>query len=800
MSWKHIPRRVVLACAAVPAGIGLFVLAGWAVGQGALMGGRPSYIPMAPNTALLFTFLGGAMAATEIRPAHWWVRRGWIAISLYTVIVAGGTLAGFLTGHDLGIDHWLFHSSERPDTMRIGHMSPLTALSFLLIGCAFLARERRSRSAEAILGSGVALVGWVNVTGYAYGAPLLYGGTVIPVALPTAVCLTLLGVALIGAAGPGTWPWRCLSGPSTRARLMRGFLPAIFLLLLIKDWMVAFTLQPTGPSLVLASALSNIMALLMFGVLISRLSRVLGREIDQTTAALRASEERFRKAVVESPFPIMLHSENGAVHQVSQSWCEITGYSPEELRTMEDWATRAYGERSRSIRAEIDSLYDLGHRVAEGDYPIRTKSGGTRIWEFSSAPLGRSPDGQRLVMSMAMDVTERRKAEESLRETRDYLQNLLDYANAPIIVWDPQFRITRFNHAFEALTGRSAGDVVGQSLEMLIPAVQLESSMAHIRNALAGERWETVEISILHLDGSVRIVLWNSATLYTPDGQTPVATIAQGQDITERKRAEARKAELEAQNRQLQKAESLGRMAGAIAHHFNNQLQAVMMSLEMAMNSSSQPEEALGVLTQAMQSARKAAAMSGLMLTYLGLTPGKRQPVDLAEVCRSSLSLLRAAAPQNLVLETDLPAPGPVIDADPEQIAQVLTQLVTNACEASGDGRGGIRLGVKMVSAEDISAAHRFPVGWQPQAPVYACLEVADTGSGIAKQDIESIFDPFFSHKFTGRGMGLAVVLGIVRACDGAVTVASEPGRGSVFRLFFPVSEKVVPRPSIPAA
>jgi PAS domain S-box-containing protein len=132
----------------------------------------------------------------------------------------------------------------------------------------------------------------------------------------------------------------------------------------------------------------------------------------------------------------------------------------------------------------------------------------------------------------------RKRAEEALRETNEYLENLFNCANAPIIVWDPQFRITRFNHAFESLTGRSAQDVIGESLDILFPPDLVESSMNLIGKTLGGERWEIVEISILHLDGSVRTVLWNSATIYTPDGKTPVATIAQGQDITERKHAE----------------------------------------------------------------------------------------------------------------------------------------------------------------------------------------------------------------------------------------------------------------------
>ena len=141
-------------------------------------------------------------------------------------------------------------------------------------------------------------------------------------------------------------------------------------------------------------------------------------------------------------------------------------------------------------------------------------------------------------MLYARDITERKNAEVALQETRDYLNNLLNYANAPIIVWDSSFHITQFNHAFEYLTGRSAGDVIGESLDILFPEEQREHSMEHIRLTVAGERMEVEEIGIQHKDGSVRTVLWNSATLYDQDNQTPTATIAQGQDITERKKAE----------------------------------------------------------------------------------------------------------------------------------------------------------------------------------------------------------------------------------------------------------------------
>jgi CheY-like chemotaxis protein len=184
------------------------------------------------------------------------------------------------------------------------------------------------------------------------------------------------------------------------------------------------------------------------------------------------------------------------------------------------------------------------------------------------------------------------------------------------------------------------------------------------------------------------------------------------------------------------------------------------------------------------------------MLTYLGQTHAQHEPLDLSEVCRRSLPLLRAAMPKDMVLDAELPTPGPAISANANQLQQVLTNLVTNAWEAGVEGRV-VRVTVKTVFPAGIPASHRFPIDWRPHEAVsYACMEVVDEGSGIAAKNIEELFDPFFSSKFTGRRLGLSVVLGIVRAHVGAVTVETAPGRGSIFRVFLPVSaEKVLRQP-----
>ena len=165
--------------------------------------------------------------------------------------------------------------------------------------------------------------------------------------------------------------------------------------------------------------------------------------------------------------------------------------------------------------------------------------------------LGLAIQNARLYKNVQQELIERKRAEESLRETRGYLENLLNYANAPMIVWNPEFRIILFNHAFERLTGYATDQIVGQELRVLFPEASRNESLIEINRTLKGEYWESVEIPILCKDGGIRIALWNSANIYTEDGKTLLATIAQGQDITGRKRAEEAVRESEGRYRSL---------------------------------------------------------------------------------------------------------------------------------------------------------------------------------------------------------------------------------------------------------
>lgn len=402
-------------------------------------------------------------------------------------------------------------------------------------------------------------------------------------------------------------------------------------------------------------------------------------------------------------------------------------------------------------------------------------------------------------IELEMQNEELRLAQAELDAARARYFDLYDLAPVGYCTLNEQMHILEANLTAATLLGVDRGTLVNQPITRFIYKDDQDICYLQRKNLFEidpANSWQanesrTCELRMLKKDGSPLWVRLEAAPAIDTDG-APVCRVLIS-DITDSKRVEVETAELEARKRQIQKTESLGLMAGAVAHHFNNQLQVVTGNIELTIMNLPPGSDAVTGLTEAMNAAHRATEMSRLMLTYLGQRPGRHEPIDLSETCRRSLALLQAAAPKGTLLKADLPSLGPVIRANPGQIHHILTNLVTNAWE-SADGNGqGIYLTIKTVSQANMLASKRFPLDWQPRSLPYACLEVSDEGCGIAKKDCEKIFDPFFSTKFIGRGLGLSVVLGIVKAHHGAVTVESEPKRGSIFRVFFPVSVEEVP-------
>ncbi|MEI6841969.1 MAG: PAS domain S-box protein, partial [Methanomicrobiales archaeon] len=264
--------------------------------------------------------------------------------------------------------------------------------------------------------------------------------------------------------------------------------------------------------------------------------------------ALRESEARVRKILEQAPLPLCYVNKDGVITFRNERFVQIFGYTAEDFPTLTEWWQQAYPDAhyrqwvTTTWDAALKRAIENGIDIRPVEYRVTCKSGEERIIEITGIILGDD------FLATFIDLTERKQTEEKLQETNEYLNSLIDYANAPIIVWDPEYVITRFNHAFEDLAFMPEQEVIGQRLDILFPKESRGASLHQIQKTLEGEQWESVEIPILVKDGSVRTVLWNSANIVYPDGRI-LSTIAQGVDITDRKKAEEALGESEEQFR-----------------------------------------------------------------------------------------------------------------------------------------------------------------------------------------------------------------------------------------------------------
>jgi len=257
----------------------------------------------------------------------------------------------------------------------------------------------------------------------------------------------------------------------------------------------------------------------------------------------------------------------------------------------------------------------------------------------------------------------------------------------------------------------------------------------------------------------------------------------------ERRKAQEEREALEAQMRHVQKLESLGVLAGGIAHDFNNILTAILGNaslLEMEM-AADEPRRAM--IERVMQASKRAADLCRQMLAYSGRGQFVVEPVDLNELAGEMSKLLDVSISKKAALRFELAADLPTVEADATQLRQVVMNLVSNASEALGEDPGEIIIHTeaRALSQEELEA--RAP-GCALPGGTYVLLDVSDTGCGMDARTKEQLFEPFYSTKFTGRGLGLAAVQGIIQGHGGAIAVESEPGRGSTFRVCLPVSEE----------
>ena len=469
------------------------------------------------------------------------------------------------------------------------------------------------------------------------------------------------------------------------------------------------------------------------------------RDLKKEEESLRESEKKYRtlfENMLEGfAYCRMVYNDKG----VPADWEYLAVNSAfEQITGIKDIIGKRVLEAIPNIRELNPELFDAYGRVAS--------TGRSETFDIDFKPLNMwlrvsvfSPEKGYFV-AVFEDITQRRQTEETLRETNEYLRNLIEYANAPIIVWDKAFRITRFNHAFEHLTGRTEQETLGQHLDVLFPDESRDVSLQKIRETLVGKRWEVVEIPILHVSGGIRTVLWNSANIVDPNGAI-ISTIAQGQDITERKRAEEA---LRQANNKLNILSSITR------HDILNQITILRGYLELSKKDfkGTKHETFIDREEQAAIAIQRQIEFTRYYQD-IGVNAPKWQ--DAEAVIREALAQLNPPG-----VDVQVAVCGIEIFADP-QIVKVFFNLLENSL------RHGERVTAMSFSSCELDTG--------------LVITYRDNGVGITADDKQKLFQKGFG-KHTGLGLFLSrEILSIT-----GITIKEngEPGNGVRFEITVP--------------
>lgn len=537
-------------------------------------------------------------------------------------------------------------------------------------------------------------------------------------------------------------------------------------------------IAPLRQQMVLIATSSALLAAaLVAGILFvwSRQGTLATRQLLEAEMARRAVLGHFNYLSRYANDIILLPDATGRIMEANDRAVESYGYSADELRQM-NVADLNVPEEATALAQTWIKVKEKGAEGLVYEAQHVRKDGSRFAVEISARSF--VVEGREFRQSIVRDITERKRAAEALREANEYLEDLLNCANAPIIVWDPHCRIKRFNHGFENLTGKSAASVLGEDVGILFPPSERESSMELIRRTLTGERLEAVEIPIARADFTVRTVLWNSAAILAADGRTPVAAIAQGLDITERKQAEEsirqlnadleqrvrdRTAQLEAANAELV----------AFSYSISHDLRAPLRGIDgwsLALledyrdKLDDRGREYLGYIRSDTQ--RMGQLIDDLLkLSRVTRDRMERTLVDLGAVSQTVVARLREREP-NAQMEFEA-QPGLTARCDAGLVEIALTNLIDNAWKFSSTRpMGHVEFG-------------------RTEAQGCSAFFVRDNGVGFDMTYVDKLFGVFQRlHKvseFPGTGIGLAIVQRVMHRHGGRVWAESKPGGGATF-------------------
>jgi two-component system, cell cycle sensor histidine kinase and response regulator CckA len=507
----------------------------------------------------------------------------------------------------------------------------------------------------------------------------------------------------------------------------------------------------------------------------------LERRIDERTQELRNSVSLLEATLDSTENGILVVDREGRITTFNERFAELWRIPAAVLETEDD---------DEAIRFAIDQLVDPDAFVAkirevyatpesESFDVLHFKDG--RVFERYSQP--QRVDGRPVGRVWSFrDVTEQRNAEQRFRELAESI---------PEIFWVYDVRDARIqyvNSAFEQIWGMPATTVVASQESFLrcIHPDDHEAKLAAVARQLAGEE-TSLEYRILRPDGGMRWLWERSFPVRSASGEF-VRLHGTAIDITERKKVDAERMAFERNLQEAQKRESLGLLAGGVAHDFNNLLTGVLGQATLARTNLAPDSPLATPLAEIEEAALRAAELCRQMLAYAGKSALARQRLDPNTVVESTLQLLRVSVGKRVQLRWQPDKAVPPVIGDATQLRQVLVNLVRNASEAIGSGSGTITVATQLVDIDRarVGEAH---FGAEPADRTCAVISVRDDGPGMDAETRARVFDPFFTTKFAGRGLGLAAVLGIVRAHGGTVEVESALGAGSCFRVLLPADE-----------
>jgi PAS domain S-box-containing protein len=466
---------------------------------------------------------------------------------------------------------------------------------------------------------------------------------------------------------------------------------------------------------------------------------------------------------------------------------DMLGYTVDEwLSTPNFWLTVVHPDDRAAAEATAGKIF-ANAGSGRQEFRYLTKDGRT-VWAESTYVVIREDDDQPVgLRGVTIDISERRRAEDALRESEERYRDLVENAYDIIYSHDLEGNYLSVNRAGELITGYTRAESLRLNMAQTLVPECADKAKEMIARKLAGETVTAYELEILAKDGRRIAVEVNSKLMYE-DG-VPIAVQGIARDVTERK-------QLEEQLRQSQKMEAIGQLAGGVAHDFNNLLTAINGYSSLALQRIDSSSSIRPYLEEVKKAGDRAANLTRQLLAF-----GRKQilqplPLDLNNIVSDMNKMLRRLIGEDITLTAKLAANLKHIKADPGQIEQVLVNLVVNARDAMPTG-GQLTIETANVELDQEYAARH--VGIRPGQ--YVMLAVNDTGVGMDEATRARIFEPFFTTKAKGKGtgLGLSTVYGIVQQSGGSIWVYSEPEHGTVFKVYLPElkSEKASDAPGV---